>query len=99
MVVAGAGFTFVARRDGGFAAAWDVVLACVLATMFLLLLLSVVGPAAAILMSTTREARRLKEARKRERVLRLGLCPICDYDLRVTPDSCPECGWVRVQRP
>jgi hypothetical protein len=37
----------------------------------------------------------VKRIRKRRRLSRRGLCAVCGYDLRASPDRCPECGVVR----
>jgi hypothetical protein len=51
--------------------------------LWLLSLLSAILPGVYVLRLKIRYARR-----------RSGACPSCNYDLRATPDRCPECGTV-----
>ena len=35
--------------------------------------------------------------RRRENKDNVRVCPVCSYDLRATPDRCPECGTVQTK--
>ena len=55
----------------------------------LLLMILVWGPALAIGVNSSIEARRVRVQHERTS---LGLCPVCGYDLRASRQRCPECG-------
>jgi rubrerythrin len=40
------------------------------------------------------EGHRWRRVREHRRRVRLGLCLVCGYDLRHSPEQCPECGAV-----
>jgi hypothetical protein len=45
-----------------------------------------------VLLTAVLPALWLRRARRQRRARRANLCPSCGYDLRATPDRCPECG-------
>jgi len=47
---------------------------------------------AIVLAAGTLPAARLVAYRRRRRRDRAHLCPVCGYDLRASPERCPECG-------
>jgi hypothetical protein len=47
---------------------------------------------AACLLPALRIAGPVRRARRARRRRKRGLCPTCGYDLRASPDRCPECG-------
>ena len=49
--------------------------------------------AATAVLPCWRLVRRARAVRPREP----GLCPACGYDVRATPERCPECGHVQVR--
>ena len=80
-----AGFTFQTVSDPTGARTGIAVQGWVLGVPFWAITL------ATALLPATRVLQWPRTRRRQNRIAR-GLCPNCSYDLRATPDKCPECG-------
>jgi hypothetical protein len=58
------------------------------APLWLVALVAGTWPAASLALAVRRRITRRRAGRE-------GLCPKCGYDLRATPNRCPECGTIR----
>jgi hypothetical protein len=75
-------FRFVLRAGAGPDAACALTFRPIGLPFWLITVLTAVAPAAWL----------VGHHRRRRREARPGLCPRCGYDLRATPERCPECG-------
>lgn len=56
--------------------------------------LGVIALALALLPAARVGGALVRMQRRRRRVSQVGRCAVCGYDLRATPERCPECGAV-----
>jgi hypothetical protein len=78
----------VNEKDGG---EYSIIRRWYAVPLWLVALISGVWPVWSIALS-------IRRMRRRRRAAREGCCKSCGYDLRATPDRCPECGTTPVNR-
>jgi hypothetical protein len=89
--LARAGFRAEVRRNvksPNYTAHWGVTRSLIVPTWFLAVLFALL-PVIAI--------RHRVRQRRIEKRAAVGICRMCNYDLRATPDRCPECGTIPIK--